>query len=309
MTSKKKELFVDLDTIDPKEVEYGGYGLESTAIQRPIHVPFFKRLFGNGQVGPIYLGFWGTLALVAGAICSFIILEHYLWLVDYNPIAFLREFWVLSLEPPPGEYGLGLGPSWHGGTAWVFATFLLHVSVLAWMMRIYNRVRAGGFGNNLLWSFGAALFLYFVIYLIRPVIIGNWAQASGHGFKAILDWTNNVSVLYGNFYYNPFHMLSIFFLLGSTLLLAMHGATIVAASSYGAHREVKEMMAEGSGTQRAQLFWRWTMGFQATSKTIHDWLVWFAAFTGITGGIGLLLTGTLVHDWFDWALRSGFVAP
>jgi photosynthetic reaction center M subunit len=125
----------------------------------------------------------------------------------------------------------------------------------------------------------------------------------------VLDWTNNVSVQYGNFYYNPFHMLSIFFLLGSTLLLAMHGATIVAASRWGAHREVEEMMTEGSGTQRAQLFWRWCMGFQATSKSIHIWAAWFGALTGITGAIGLLLSGTLIYDWYVWAQSAGIVAP
>jgi photosynthetic reaction center M subunit len=103
--------------------------------------------------------------------------------------------------------------------------------------------------------------------------------------------------------------MSIFFLLGSTLLLAMHGATIVASSKYGSYREIEEMVAEGTGTHRAQLFWRWCMGFQATSKSIHVWLIWFANLTGITGAIGLLLSGTLIHDWFQWAIGAGIVAP
>lgn len=294
--------------VDPDEYEYGGYGLESTAIKRPFEVKFLKRLFDEGQVGPVYLGIAGTVAVLAGLLASFIILEHYLFLVDYNPILFAREFFNLSLDPPAMEYGLDWAP-WHSGGGWIVATGLLHVAVIAWWLRVYNRARAAGLGTQLAWGFAAALFLYFVIYFIRPVIIGNWAQAPGQGFRAILDWTNNVSVQYGNFYYNPFHMLSIFFLLGSTLLLAMHGATIVATSRWGSHREAEEMMAEGPGTHRAQLYWRWCMGFQATSKTIHDWCWWFAALTGITGGIGVLLTGTVIFDWYDWALDSGFVAP
>jgi len=299
-----------LKDVDPIELEYGGRGLAGTAL-RPFNVPFLKRLFGNGQVGPIYLGVSGTVSVAAGVICSFIIIEHYLWLVDYNPIMFLRNFFVLSLDPPALAEGhtLGFTASWHGGSAWIVATFLLHISIMAWLFRVWDRSRKAGLGTQLFWSFLAAIFLYLVIYLIRPVIMGNWAQAPGHGFKAILDWTNNVSVQYGNFYYNPFHMLSIFFLLGSTLLLAMHGATIVAASRYGAYREAEEMMTEGTGTHRAQLFWRWCMGFQATSKTIHDWAVWFAALTGITGGIGVLLSGTVINDWFMWAMEVGIVAP
>jgi photosynthetic reaction center M subunit/photosynthetic reaction center L subunit len=299
--------------VDPKQQEYGGSGLESTAIKRPFHVVWMERLFDLGQVGPVYLGAWGLLAIGAGVLCSFIILESYMFQVDYNIIEFVRRFFNLSLDPPAMQYGLGLvtgvADGWHTGNAWIFATFLLHLSVLAWTMRIYTRARAAGLGQYLVWSFGAALLLYFVIYLIRPIVIGNWAQAPGHGFKAILDWTNNVSVQYGNFYYNPFHMLSIFFLLGSTLLLAMHGATIVATSKYGSYRELEEMMTEGTGTQRAQLFWRWCMGWQATSKTIHIWCIWFAALTGITGAIGLLLSGTAIMDWFQWAVQIGIVAP
>jgi photosynthetic reaction center M subunit/photosynthetic reaction center L subunit len=294
--------------VDPDEYEYGGRGLENTAIKQPIEVPLMRRLFDEGQVGPVYLGIAGVVSVAAGALTSFIIIEHYLWTVDYNPILFAREFWNLTLDPPGYEYGLELAP-WREGGAWIFATGFLHVAVLAWLVRVYRRANSAGMGPQLAWGFGAAIFLYLVIYLIRPILIGNWAQASGHGFRAILEWTNNVSVQYGNFYYNPFHMLSIFFLLGSTLLLAMHGATIVATSRWGSHKEMDEMMAEGPGTHRAQLYWRWCMGFQATSKTIHDWLWWFAALTGITGGIGLLLTGTVINDWYAWAVDAGFVAP
>jgi photosynthetic reaction center M subunit len=145
--------------------------------------------------------------------------------------------------------------------------------------------------------------------LIRPIILGRWTDAPGHGFVAILNWTNYVSIQTGNFYYNPFHMLSIFFLLGSTLLLAMHGATIVATSRWGSEREIEEMWAEGPGTQRAQLFWRWVMGWNANSYSIHAWLWWFAALTAITGAIGLLLSGWLIPDWFKWAETVRIVAP
>ncbi|MCB0076346.1 MAG: photosynthetic reaction center subunit M [Anaerolineales bacterium] len=293
---------------DPDELEYGSSGLEGTILQRPINIGVMERLFGVGQVGPIYLGTWGVISIAAGVASAFIILLDYLYQVGYNPILFVREFFVLQISPPAMQYGLGFAP-WFEGGGWLVATLFLHVSVLAWFARVWSRSKAAGLGRQLAYGFAAALFLYFVIYLIRPVLMGNWAQAPAHGFKAILDWTNNVSVHMGNFYYNPFHMLSIFFLLGSTLLLAMHGATIIATARYGSHQEVEEMMVEDTGTQRAQLFWRWTMGFNANSKTIHDWCWWFAALTAITGGIGLLLSGTAVWDWFVWAVNARIVAP
>ena len=294
--------------VDAEEQEYGGYGLESTTIRKPIQVGFLERLFDLGQVGPIYVGVWGMLAFAMGLLASFIILNSYMHEVGWNIIEFVRHFFVLSVDPPPMEFGLGFADSWYNGTDWIFVTTLLNLAVAAWGVRLYTRAKAAGLGYTVVWGFGAALFLYYVIYFVRPVVIGNWAQAPGQGFKAVVDWTNNVSVQYGNFYYNPFHMLSIFFLLGSTLLLAMHGATIVATSQWGSYRELEEMMTEGSGTQRAQLFWRWCMGWQATSKTIHSWCLWFAAMTGITGGIGILISGWLINDWFAWAETIGIVA-
>lgn len=294
--------------VDMEAYEYGGRGISSTGLRKPFDVPLMRRLFGVGQVGPVYAGISGVTAIAAGGFALFFILEDFLYQVSYNPIMFAREFWVLAVNPPAMSYGLGLAP-WREGGVWLAATFLLHVAVIAWWVRVYTRARSAGLNGRLAWAFATALFLYFIIYLIRPMLIGNWAQAPGQGFKAVLDWTNNVSVLYGNFYYNPFHMISIFFLLGSTVLLAMHGATIVAASRYGSHREIEEMMSEGTGTHRAQLFWRWTMGFNVNSKTIHDWCWWFACLTVITGGIGLLISGTVIDDWFSWAQTIGIVAP
>lgn len=294
--------------VDMQAYEYGGDGIDGTTLKQPVQIGFMRRLFDVGQIGPIYLGISGVIAVTAGAAAVLIILTEFLYQVGFSPILLVREFFVLSINPPAFSYGLGWAP-WHEGGAWLTATFFINISVLAWWMRVFNRARDAGLSNHLAWGFSAALFLYFIIYLIRPILIGNWAQAPGQGAKAILDWTNNVSVMYGNFYYNPFHMLSIFFLLGSTLLLAMHGATIVATSTYGSYREIEEMMAEGSGTQRAQLFWRWCMGFNVNSKTIHDWCWWFAALTAITGGIGLLLSGTVIMDWYTWANGIGIVAP
>jgi photosynthetic reaction center M subunit len=56
------------------------------------------------------------------------------------------------------------------------------------------------------------------------------------------------------------------------------------------------------------LFWRWTMGFTATAESIHRWAWWFAVLCPLTGGIGILLTGTVVDNWYLWAVKHG-VAP
>lgn len=50
------------------------------------------------------------------------------------------------------------------------------------------------------------------------------------------------------------------------------------------------------------------MGFNATMESIHRWAWWFAVLTTLTGGIGILLTGTVVDNWYLWAVKHG-VAP
>lgn len=302
VTRRGQQRPVDLDN-----EERVNSGLESS-IGGQMYVPLMDKLFGNGRVGPLYLGIWGLISIFTFCVTAFIILFEFLYLAGWNPIVMVREFPNLAVVPPAFEYGLGFAP-WHEGGAWLFATLCLHICVLTWWMRIYTRARATGLGTHLAWGFATALLLYFVIYLIRPILMHTWSQAPSHGLRAVLDWTNYVSIQSGNFYYNPFHMLSIFFLLGSMLLLAMHGATIVATSSYGSEREVDEMVVETAGTHRAQLLWRWVMGFNANSYNIHLWAWWFAGLCVITGAIGLLLSGTLVKDWFVWAQSIQIVAP
>ena len=135
------------------------------------------------------------------------------------------------------------------------------------------------------------------------VVVGSGAL----GIFSHLDWTNLFSLNYGNLFYNPFHALSIAFLYGSALLFAMHGATILAVSRFGGDRELEQIFDRGTASERAALFWRWTMGFDATMEGVHRWAWWFAVLVTLTGGIGILLTGTVVDNWYVWAQLHGYV--
>ena len=143
-----------------------------------------------------------------------------------------------------------------------------------------------------------------VLGFIRPLLMGSWGEAVPFGIFPHLDWTAAFSIRYGNLFYNPFHMLSIAFLYGSTLLFAMHGATILAVSRFGGEREIEQIIDRGTAAERAALFWRWTMGFNATMESIHRWAWWFAVLCPLTGGIGILLTGTVVDNWYLWAREA-----
>jgi photosynthetic reaction center M subunit len=272
--------------------------------------PFLLHLagrLGNAQIGPFYLGTWGLISIVCGTISINIMGFYMLASVGWDPIEFIRQLPWLALEPPSPKYGLHFPPMNEGGW-WMIASGLLLVSVLTWWMRTYRRARELGMGTHIAWAFAAAIWLFLVLGLFRPILMGSWSEGVPYGIFPHLDWTAAFSLRYGNLFYNPFHALSIVFLYGSTLLFAMHGATILAVTRYGGDREIDQIIDRGTASERAALLWRWTMGWNATMESIHRWAWWFAVLCPLAGGIGILLTGTVVDNWYLWAVKHG-VAP
>ena len=262
---------------------------------------------GNAQLGPIYLGGLGVASLLLGMLAFNIIGFNMLAQVGWDPVQFVRQLFWLALEPPPPQYGLSLPPINQGGW-YLIASFFLLASVMLWWARTYRRARELGMGTHIPWAFAAAIWLFLVLGLFRPILMGSWSEAVPYGIFPHQDWTAAFSLRYGNLFYNPFHALSIVFLYGSVLLFAMHGATILAVGRYGGEREIEPIVDRGTASERAALFWRWTMGFNATMESIHRWAWWFAVLCPLTGGIGILLTGTVVDNWYLWAIKHG-VAP
>ncbi|MGS4945610.1 photosynthetic reaction center subunit M [Meridianimarinicoccus sp. RP-17] len=260
---------------------------------------------GNAQLGPIYLGWFGIISLVTGTLWLNIIGFNMLAQVGWSIPEFIRQLFWLALEPPSPEYGLTMPPLNDGGW-YIISSFFLLISVMCWWARSYHLAQQHKMGKHVAWAFAAAIWLFLVLGLFRPILMGSWSEAVPYGIFPHLDWTTAFSIRYGNLYYNPFHALSIVFLYGSVLLFAMHGATILAVTRYGGDRELEQIYDRGTASERAALFWRWTMGFNATMEGIHRWAWWFAVLTPITGGIGILLTGTVVDNWFIWAQEHHF---
>lgn len=270
--------------------------------------PFFSTLagwIGNAQIGPVHLGVFGVISVATFLGALFIVGFNMLASVGWNYGEFLQHGFWLALEPPSPEYGLRMPPLDDGGW-YIIASFFLLVSVMSWWVRSYLRAEALGMGKHVCWAFASAIWLFLVLGLFRPVLMGSWSEAVPYGIFPHLDWTTAFSIRYGNLYYNPFHALSIVFLYGSVLLFAMHGATILAVTRLGGDRELEQIYDRGTASERAALFWRWTMGFNATMEGIHRWAWWFAILTPITGGIGILLTGTVVDNWYLWAVEHNF---
>ncbi len=265
--------------------------------------------FGNAQLGPIYLGVLGTLSIVTFTIGFTIIGFNMLAQVNWNPIQFIRLLPWLALEPPPPDQGFKIIPPLDKGGWYVISGAFITASVMLWWLRTFRRAKALGMGYHIPWAFASAIWLFLVLGFFRPMLMGQWSEAVPFGILPHLDWTTAFSIRYGNLYYNPFHALSIVFLYGSTLLFAMHGATILAVTRYGGDREIEQIVDRGTASERAALFWRWTMGWNATMESIHRWAWWFAVLTPLTGGIGILLTGTVVDNWYLWGIKHGIVPP
>ncbi|PTE14695.1 photosynthetic reaction center subunit M [Pseudogemmobacter blasticus] len=261
--------------------------------------------FGNAQIGPIYLGGWGTVSLISGVLWFMTIGAWFWYEAGFNPAVFMRDLFYLSLDAPDAKYGLGV-PRDAEGIMWFIASFFMFVAVWSWWIRTYTRAAALGMGKHTAWAFLSAIWLWMVLGFIRPILMGSWSEAVPYGIFTHLDWTNNFSLTYGNLFYNPFHGLSIAFLYGSALLFAMHGATILAVSRFGGDRELEQIVDRGTAAERAALFWRWTMGFNATMEGIHRWAWWFGVLVTLTGGIGILLSGTVVDNWYVWAQVHGY---
>jgi len=263
-------------------------------------------LLGNAQIGPVYLGGLGVASVVLGTAAFNIIGFNMLASVDWNPVQLVRQLFWLALEPPAPAYGLGIPPLAQGGW-WLIVGFLLTTSMMLWWVRTYRRARQLGLGTHVAWAFAAAIWLYLVCGFFRPIMMGSWSEAVPFGIFPHLDWVSALSLRHGNLFYNPFHALSIVFLYGSVLLFAMHGATILAVSRYGGDREIEQIVDRGTASERAALFWRWTMGFNATMESVHRWAWWFAVLCPLTGGIGILLTGPVVDNWYLWSAKHGVV--
>ena len=262
---------------------------------------------GDPQIGPFYLGWAGIFSIAFGGAAFVLIGLNFAAANGWNPIRFLKGIIWDAVRPPRASNGLELFPPLTDGGWWLIVGMFTTLAVILWWVRLYRRSRALGMGVHVALAFGCAIFLFLSLGIIRPVLMGDFSEAPPFGIIPHLNWTATVSVAYGNWYYNPFHMLAIVFLYGSTMLFAMHGGTILATARYGSEREGREIVDRGTASERAALFWRWTMGFNATMESIHRWAWWFAVLTVICGAIGVLLTGTVVDNWYLWGMKHGMV--
>ena len=201
-----QNLFTQTQVIGPENhgVPINEYDMRERS--RGIGFSYLLGKLGNAQLGPIYLGRLGVASLICFMTAFVIIGFNMLAQVGWNPIQMVKQLFWLSLDPPSPKYGLRLAPLSEGGW-WNICGLFLTTSILLWWLRTYNRAKALGMGTHVPWAFAAAIWLYLVLGLFRPVLMGSWSEGVPFGIFPHLDWTAALSIRYGNLFYNPFHML------------------------------------------------------------------------------------------------------
>ena len=129
------------------------------------HLRIFSWLagkIGDAQIGPIYLGWAGTLSLVFGFLAIEIIGLNMWASVDWNPMKFFGLLPWLSLDPPLPEHGLNPFPPLQEGGWWMMAGFFLTAAIILWWVRSYRRAIQLGMGTHVCWAFAAAIRHYLV---------------------------------------------------------------------------------------------------------------------------------------------------
>ena len=141
-------------------------------------------LVGNAQLGPVYLGWAGTISLATGLVWFNIVGFNMLAQVGWSIPEFIRQLFWLALEPPSPEYGLSMPPLNDGGW-YIIASFFLLVSVMSWWLRTYLLAVEHKMGKHIAWAFLSAIWLFLVLGLFRPVLMGQWSEAVPYGISRI----------------------------------------------------------------------------------------------------------------------------
>ena len=109
----------------------------------------------------------------------------------------------------------------------------------SWMLREVEICRKLGIGYHIPFAFFFAILAYVSLVVVRPILMGAWHMDFLTIFSH-LDWVSYTGYQYGNFHYNPIHMLAIACFFTTTMLLALHGALILSAANPAKGEEAKD---------------------------------------------------------------------
>ena len=149
-------------------------------------------------------------------------------------------------------------------------------------------------------AFSIAILAYVTLVIIRPVLLGAWGHGFPYGIFSHLDWVNNVGYAYGNFHYNPAHMVAITFFFTTCLALALHGSLVLSAVNTPKGKEI-------ASPDHEDTYFRDLIGYSIGPLGIHRLGLFLALQAVIWSAICIVISGTIWFDtwleWWDWWLE------
>jgi photosynthetic reaction center L subunit len=244
-------------------------------------------------MGPFYVGFFGITTIFFAALGVALIILGASYGPTWNP-------WLISINPPDVSYGLGMAPLKEGGI-WQLTTMCAMGAFISWALREVEICRKLGMGYHVPFAFSVAIFAYATLVIFRPLLLGAWGHGFPYGIFSHLNWVWNTGYQYGNFHYNPAHMVAITFFFTTTLALALHGGMILSAvnprkhSSFGGTAEVKTPEYEDT-------FFRDTIGYSVGTLGIHRLGLLLALNAGFWSAVCIFIAAGPIwsEPWTEW---------
>ncbi|MEM9706608.1 MAG: photosynthetic reaction center subunit L [Pseudomonadota bacterium] len=237
-------------------------------------------------VGPYYVGFFGVTAAFFAVLGTAMI--FYEAAIDGVWVP-----WLISIDQPAIEYGLSLAPLSEGGI-WQIVTFCAIGAFSSWALREVEISRKLGMGYHVPVAFATAVFAFVTLVVIRPVLMGAWFHGFPYGIMSHLDWVSYTGYQYGNFHYNPAHMVAITLFFTTTLALAMHGGLVLSAVNPGGEKLVKTPEHENA-------FFRDFIGYSVGTLGIHRLGLFLALSAGVWSAICIVISGPFYPEGQAWS--------
>ena len=249
-------------------------------------------------IGPFFVGFFGVTTVFFTVLGVALILLAVATGGTWN-------LFRINITPPPIIYGLGFAPAAQGGL-WQIITVCAMGAFCSWALRQVEICRKLGIGYHVPVAFSFAIFAFFSLQVIRPVLLGAWGYAFPYGIMSHLDWVSNVGYQYLHFHYNPAHMLAVTFFFTTTFALALHGGEILSASNPGKGETVKYGPTEST-------YFRDTIGYSIGELGIHRLGYALALNAGYWSAICMIIAGPYWTRgwpyWWAWWLNLPFWYP
>ena len=259
------------------------------SFERKYRVPGGTLVGGNlfdFWVGPFYVGFFGVTTFFFAVLGTILIFYGASLGDTWNP-------WLISINPPAVELGLSAAPLREGGL-WQIITVCAWCSFVSWALREVEICRKLGMGYHVPVGFAFAILAYTTLVFIRPVLMGAWGYAFPYGIFSHLDWVSNTGYTYGNFHYNPAHMLAVTFFFTTALALALHGALILSAANPEKGKEMRTPDHEDT-------FFRDLIGYSVGTLGIHRLGLLLALNAVFWSAVCIGISGTIWFDqWVEW---------